>query len=58
MDLNTSDLIRFLCVAEEDRLPFSVEVPNSTTRKAMKELETGKGTRYENREAMFKDLGI
>ena len=60
MGLNTSDLIRltFLRVAEEGRLPFPVEVPNSTTRKAMKELETGKGTRYESREAMFKDLGI
>jgi DNA-damage-inducible protein J len=60
MGLNASDLIRltFLRVAEEGRLPFAVEIPNSTTRQAMKELENGEGTRYESREAMFKDLGI
>jgi len=60
MGLNASDLIRltFLRVAEEGCLPFTVEVPNRTTRKAMKELEAGQGTRYESREAMFKDLGI
>jgi DNA-damage-inducible protein J len=60
MGLNASDLIRltFLRVAEEGRLPFALEVPNRATRKAMAELEAGKGTRYESREAMFKDLGI
>ena len=60
MGLSTSDLIRltFLRVAEEGRLPFAVEVTNGTTRKAMRELEAGKGTRYKNRDAMFKDLGI
>lgn len=60
MGLSVSDLIRltFLRVAEEGRLPFDVAVPNRTTRKAMKELEAGKGKRFENAEALFKDLGI
>lgn len=58
MGLSASDLIRltFLRVAEEGRLPFDVSVPNRTTRKAMKELESGKGKRHRNAEALFKDL--
>ncbi|MDR1350182.1 MAG: type II toxin-antitoxin system RelB/DinJ family antitoxin, partial [Zoogloeaceae bacterium] len=45
MGLNASDLIRlvFLRVAEEGHLPFAVEVPNRSTRKAMEELKAGKG---------------
>jgi len=60
MGLSPSDLIRltFLRVAEEGCLPFAVEVPNRTTRKAMRELEAGKGTRYRSRAAMYEDLGI
>lgn len=60
MGLSASDLIRltFLRVAEEGRLPFDVQVPNRTTRKAMKELETGKGKRFEKAENLLKDLGI
>jgi len=60
MGLSASDLIRltFLRVAEEDCLPFAVEVPNRTTRKAMAELEAGKGKRFDNVDALFKDLGI
>ncbi|MDR0587558.1 MAG: type II toxin-antitoxin system RelB/DinJ family antitoxin [Burkholderiales bacterium] len=60
MGLSASDLIRlvFLRVAEEGRLPFAVEIPNKTTRKAMKELLEGKGVHYESGEKMFKDLGI
>ena len=43
--LSVSDAIRLLLlrIAEEKRLPFAVKVPNSTTVKAMKELEEGKG---------------
>jgi len=33
-------------------------IPNSTTRKAMKELEDGKGKRFDSAEALFEDLGI
>lgn len=60
MGLSASDLIRltFLRVAEEGRLPFEVAIPNKTTRKAMAELEAGKGQRFENADALFKDLGI
>ncbi|RZT91078.1 DNA-damage-inducible protein J [Advenella incenata] len=60
MGLSASDLIRltFLRVAEEGRLPFDVQVPNRTTRKAIKELEAGKGVRFDNAEDLLKDLGI
>ncbi|MDR1227441.1 MAG: type II toxin-antitoxin system RelB/DinJ family antitoxin [Azoarcus sp.] len=60
MGLSASDLIRlvFLRVAEEGRLPFAVEIPNRGTRKAMAELKAGKGKRYENADAMYKDLGL
>ncbi|MFT3789785.1 MAG: type II toxin-antitoxin system RelB/DinJ family antitoxin [Rudaea sp.] len=60
MGLSASDLIRltFLRVAEEGRLPFAVEVPNRTTRKAMAELEGGKGKRFKKADALFKDLDI
>ncbi|WP_317993228.1 type II toxin-antitoxin system RelB/DinJ family antitoxin [Bartonella gliris] len=44
MGLSASDLIRmtFLRVAEEGRLPFDIKAPNSTTRKAIKELDEEK----------------
>jgi len=60
MGLSVSDLIRltFLRVAEEGRLPFEIAVPNKTTCKAMKELDEGKGRKFESAEALFKDLGI
>jgi DNA-damage-inducible protein J len=60
MGLTASDLIRltFLRVAEEGRLPFSVAVPNRATRKAMRELDGGKGKRLKNTEELFEDLGI
>ena len=45
MGLSVSDAIRLLMirVAEEHQLPFSVTVPNPMTRKAIDELEAGKG---------------
>ncbi|EJF77416.1 RelB/DinJ family addiction module antitoxin [Bartonella sp. DB5-6] len=60
MGLSASDLIRmtFLRGAEEGCLPFDVKVPNSATRKAIKELDEGKGKTFENADALFKDLGI
>jgi DNA-damage-inducible protein J len=41
MGLSISDAIRLLMlrIADEQRLPFAVEVPNAATRRAMKELE-------------------
>ena len=58
MGLSISDAIRLLMlrIADERRLPFEVKVPNSTTRKAMAELEAGKGKRFASVEALMADL--
>ena len=58
MGLSISDAIRLLMlrVADERRLPFEVKVPNAATRKAIAELETGKGKRFTSVEALMKDL--
>ena len=60
MGLSVSDAIRLLLmrVADERRLPFVVRAPNSATRKAMKELDEGKGKRFDSAEALFEDLGV
>ncbi len=60
MGLSISDAIRLLLVrvAEEQRLPFVVRVPNATTAKAIDELERGEGKRFDSAEDLFKDLGI
>ncbi|MDE0060114.1 MAG: type II toxin-antitoxin system RelB/DinJ family antitoxin [Defluviicoccus sp.] len=59
MGLTMSDAIRLLLlrVADEKRLPFNVQVPNATTRRAMKELEAGKGKRFASAEKLFEDIG-
>jgi DNA-damage-inducible protein J len=58
MGLSVSDAIRLLMIriAEEHRLPFTVKVPNATTRKAIKELETGKGKRTNTINDLMADL--
>ena len=60
MGLSVSDAIRMLMtrVADEQRLPFDVRVPNAESRAAMAELDAGKGKRYDSAEALFDDLGI
>lgn len=60
MGLSVSDAIRLMLlrVADEKRLPFALQVPNPTTVKAMKELEDGKGKRFESAEELFLDLDI
>ena len=60
MGLSISDAIRLLMVrvAEERRLPFAVQVPNSTTIEAMAELDEGKGSRFESTEDLLNDLEI
>lgn len=60
MGLSVSDAIRLLMlrIADEQRLPFAVQVPNATTAKAMDELEAGKGKRFDSPDALFEDLGI
>jgi DNA-damage-inducible protein J len=58
MGLSISDAIRLLMlrVAEEKRLPFEVRVPNTKTRRALAELESGKGKRFRNVKALIDDL--
>ena len=58
MGLSISDAIRLLMlrVADERRLPFEVKVPNATTRKAMAELEAGKGKRFASVDSLMADL--
>ncbi|HEX3437354.1 MAG TPA: type II toxin-antitoxin system RelB/DinJ family antitoxin [Pseudacidobacterium sp.] len=58
MGLSISDAIRLLMlrVAEERRLPFEVKAPNTKTRKAIRELESGKGKRFKNVDALMADL--
>lgn len=60
LGLSVSDAIRLLMVyvAEEKRLPFTVQIPNRTTVNAIKELEAGKGERFDSADQLFKDLGI
>ena len=58
MGLSISDAIRLLMlrIADERRLPFEVKVPNARTRKAIAELEAGKGKRSNSVEALLADL--
>ena len=58
MGLSISDAIRLLMlrIADERRLPFEIKVPNATTRKAIAELESGKGKRFASVEALMADL--
>lgn len=58
MGLSISDAIRMLMlrVADERRLPFEVKAPNATTRKAMAELEAGKGKSFKSVDALMADL--
>ena len=60
MGLSVSDAIRLLLlrVAEEKRLPFTVQVPNAATVKAMDELDEGKGKRFGSAEELFQDIGV
>ena len=58
MGLSISDAIRLLMlrVADEQRLPFEVKVPNAKTRKAIAELESGKGKRLSTVDDLMADL--
>jgi DNA-damage-inducible protein J len=58
MGLSISDAIRLLMlrIADERRLPFEVKVPNAKTRKAIAELEAGKGKRLPSVDALMADL--
>ena len=58
MGLSISDAIRLLMlrIADENRMPFEVKVPNATTRKAIAELEAGKGKRFADVDSLMADL--
>ncbi|OIP14355.1 MAG: type II toxin-antitoxin system antitoxin, RelB/DinJ family [Comamonadaceae bacterium CG_4_9_14_3_um_filter_60_33] len=58
MGLTISDAIRLMLlrVADERRLPFEVKVPNAATRKAITELEAGKGKRFASVDDLMADL--
>jgi DNA-damage-inducible protein J len=58
MGLSISDAIRLLMlrIVDERRLPFEVKAPNATTRKAITELEAGKGKRFTSVDALMADL--
>lgn len=59
MGLSISDAIRLLMlrVADEQRLPFDVKVPNATTRAAIAELEAGVGVaRFNSIDDLMADL--
>ncbi|OGT74777.1 MAG: translation repressor RelB [Gammaproteobacteria bacterium RIFCSPLOWO2_02_FULL_57_10] len=58
MGLTVSDAIRLLMlrIADEQRLPFDIKVPNKATRQAIKELETGKGAKFNGVEDLMADL--
>ena len=58
MGLTISDAIRLLMlrIADEHRLPFDVKVPNATTKKAIAELEAGKGKTFNSVDDLMADL--
>ena len=58
MGLSISDAIRLLMlrIADEHRLPFEVKAPNAKTRKAINELEAGKGKRAKSVKSLMADL--
>jgi DNA-damage-inducible protein J len=60
MGLSVSDAIRLLLVriVADKEFPFPVKAPNATTRKAMAELEQGKGKRFASADELFKDLAL
>ena len=60
MGLSVSDAIRLLLVriAADKTFPFTVKTPNATTRKALAQLEKGKGKRFASADELFKDLDI
>ena len=60
LGLTVSDACRMTLtrIAVAKRLPFGTEEPNKMSLTAIKEIEEGKGTRFDSAEALFKDLGI
>ena len=61
LGLSASGVIRLFCkqVVLQNGLPFDVAIPNAATRRAMRDVEEGRGlTRYEDTQEMFEKLGM
>ncbi len=43
-------------IADEHRLPFAIKVPNSTTKEAVAQLESGKAQRFNTLNELVNDL--
>lgn len=58
MGLSVSDAIRLLMIriADEQRPPFAVKIPNAETRIAIAEIESGKGKKFASVEDLMADL--
>ncbi len=58
MGLSISDAIRLLLarIADERRFPFEVKTPNKATRRAIEELEAGKGQKSNSIAGMMAKL--
>jgi DNA-damage-inducible protein J len=58
MGLSVSDAIRLLMmrIAQEQRLPFDVKAPKAATRRAMAQLEAGKGKKLNSVDELMADL--
>ncbi len=56
--LSLADGVRqsLMMIAEGERLPTALEIPNQTTLDAMKELEMGGGKRFDSIDALMEDL--
>lgn len=61
LGLNASEAIRLFYrqVAMQKDLPFDVKIPNAATRRAMRDVEQGRGlTRYRDTDEMFEKVGL
>jgi DNA-damage-inducible protein J len=61
LGLSAGDAIRLFYqeVAARQSLPFEVAIPNEATRRALRDVEQGRGlTRYKDTQEMFDKLGL
>ena len=58
LGLSTAEAIRIFYsqVCLQNGLPFEVKIPNKKTQEAIKELEQGKGTRYQSMKDVWDSL--
>jgi len=58
MGLTPSEAIRLLMIriAEEQKLPFEVRAPNSDSKAAISELESGNGKQFKNVKELMEDM--